>query len=92
MHKFLVHRRGDHVGVATTDIEAGERVVGVVLDDESRIEVETRAPVPLGHKLALEPLESGAPVVEYGVQIGVATDAVVRGDYVHTHNLRSARW
>jgi (2R)-sulfolactate sulfo-lyase subunit alpha len=92
MHKFLVHSPGDHVGVATADIEPGERVVGVVLDDQSRVEVEARGAVPLGHKLAIRTLEPGSTVLEYGTPIGVAPEGFAEGDYVHTHNLKSARW
>jgi (2R)-sulfolactate sulfo-lyase subunit alpha len=91
-HKFLVHRRGDHVGVATSDIEAGERVIGVFMDDDSTIEVEALAAVPLGHKIAIEALDSGAEVLEYGTRIGLAPSGLEVGDYVHTHNIRSARW
>ncbi len=40
MHKFLIHNHGDHVGVATSDIEAGEKVIGVFMDDNTTIEVE----------------------------------------------------
>jgi len=92
MHKFLIHRRGDHVGVATTDIDAGERVVGVFMDDDSTVEVEARAAVPLGHKIAIEDLDPGAEVLEYGTRIGRAPVGLAVGDYVHTHNLKSARW
>lgn len=92
MHKFLIHRAGDHVGVATSDIGAGERVVGVYMDDDSTVEVEAKGDVPLGHKIAVEGREAGGDVTEYGVRIGVAKDGFERGDYVHTHNLKSARW
>jgi (2R)-sulfolactate sulfo-lyase subunit alpha len=92
VHKFLIHRAGDHVGVATSDIGAGERVVGVYMDDDSTVEVEARGDVPLGHKIAVEDCEAGGDVTEYGARIGVAPDGLGRGDYVHTHNLKSARW
>ena len=91
-HKFLIHKRGDHVGVAVVDIEAGERVQGVFMDDDSAIDVEAKAPVPLGHKIAIAALDPGAEVLEYGIPIGKTTDAFEPGAYVHTHNLRSARW
>ena len=65
-HKFLVHHRGDHVGVAVTDIEAGERVQGVVMDDDSTVEVEARAGVPLGHKIAIATLASPVTVRQMG--------------------------
>lgn len=92
MHKFLIHKRGDHVGVATSEIAAGESVVGVYMDDESTVEVPARHDVPLGHKIAVEALEESAPVLEYGIQIGTTTASVEVGDYVHTHNIKSARW
>ncbi|QIN81437.1 hypothetical protein GBA63_01440 [Rubrobacter tropicus] len=92
MHRFLIHKGGDHVGVATSDIEAGEKVVGVYMDDDSMVEVEARGEVPLGHKIAVEGCEAGGDVTEYGVRIGKATEDIEVGDYVHTHNLKSARW
>ena len=92
MHRFLIHRGGDHVGVATSDIGAGERVVGVYMADDSTVEVEALGDVPLGHKIAVEGCEAGGDVTEYGVRIGRATEDFRRGDYVHTHNLKSARW
>lgn len=92
MHKFLVHQRGDHVGVATADIGAGEHVLGVFLDDESTIELDVRSAVPLGHKLAIRACGPGEPVLEYGVRIGTSPEGFAEGDYVHVHNLKSARW
>ncbi len=92
MHKFLIHKRGDHVGVATSDIGAGESVIGVYMDDDSLVEVEARGHVPLGLKIAVESCEPGGAVTEYGVQIGKAPEGLEVGDYVHTHNLKSARW
>jgi (2R)-sulfolactate sulfo-lyase subunit alpha len=91
-HKFLVHRRGDHVGVAVVDIVGGERVRGIFMDDDSTVDVEAKDPVPLGHKIAIASLVADAEVIEYGVPIGKATSAFEPGTYVHTHNLRSARW
>lgn len=92
MHKFLIHKRGDHVGVATSDIEEGETVVGVYMDDDSTVEVVSKGDVPLGHKIAVEECDGGGAVIEYGIQIGKAPDGLTVGDYVHTHNLKSARW
>ena len=91
-HKFLVHKRGDHVGVAVVDIASGERVHGIFMDDDSTIDVEARDPVPLGHKIAIATLAPDAQVLEYGIPIGKTTAPFEPGTYVHTHNLRSARW
>jgi (2R)-sulfolactate sulfo-lyase subunit alpha len=92
VHRFLIHKRGDHVGVATSDIEVGESVIGVYMDDDSTVKVEARGDVPLGHKIAVKACEPGGAVIEYGVQIGKAPEGLEVGDYVHIHNLKSARW
>jgi len=51
-----------------------------------------RAPIPLGHKVALRDIAASEPVTEYGEPIGLARVAITEGDLVHIHNLRSARW
>jgi (2R)-sulfolactate sulfo-lyase subunit alpha len=92
VHKFLIHQQGDHVGVATEPIVAGETVVGVYLDDDSTVEVAARGDVPLGHKIAVRATDADPAVLKYGVKIGNAIEPLQVGDYVHTHNLKSARW
>ena len=91
-HRFLIHKRGDYVGVAVADIEPGERVVGIYMDDDSAVEVEAVDPVPLGHKIAVVPAGDGDTVLEYGIPIGTSSVGFDVGAYVHVHNLRSARW
>jgi (2R)-sulfolactate sulfo-lyase subunit alpha len=92
VHKFLVHQAGDDVGVATAGIAAGEHVQGVFMDDSGTIEVEANAAVPLSHKIAIRDCKPGDPVIEYGIRIGIAPEGLRTGDYVHVHNLKSARW
>jgi (2R)-sulfolactate sulfo-lyase subunit alpha len=92
MHKALAHRRGDHVAVAVAPIAAGEEIVVVYLDDDAEQRVRARADVPYGHKVALAGLPEGAPVTEYAVQVGVTRTEIAPGDYVHTHNVKTARW
>jgi (2R)-sulfolactate sulfo-lyase subunit alpha len=92
MHKFLIHNHGDHVGVATSEIEAGEQVVGVFMDDDTTLEVVAHHAVPLGHKIAIADVPAGGDVLKYLVKIGVTQQGFVAGDYVHTHNLKTARW
>src|SRR5690242_11557777 len=43
--------------------------------------------IPAGHKIAVKPIEAGAPVKKYGQVIGFATAAIQSGTHVHTHNL-----
>lgn len=88
---FLAHRAHDHVAVAVREIEPGP-AHGCVLEDDADLTVSARQAIPLGHKIALVDLEKDAEVIEYGLRIGISTAAIAAGDYVHTHNLRSARW
>jgi len=90
-HRFLIHRQGDHVGVAVVDIDPGA-AVGVFMDDDSVVEISVTDAIPLGHKVAIADVAAEELVVEYGVPIGRASDAIATGNHVHTHNLRSARW
>ena len=91
----MIHRAGDSVGVATEDLEPGSSATGRYRDEadgDSAPAVEVVDAVPLGHKIALTELVEGDKVIEYGVEIGVATKAVTVGQHVHTHNLKGQRW
>ena len=46
------------------------------------------AGIPFGHKVALRDMPCGAPVLKYGVAIGVTTQAISQGEHVHVHNCR----
>lgn len=91
-HKFLVHHLGDSVGVAIEDIEAHQEVQGVILEDDSIVTVTVKDFIPLGHKIALQAIAKDEAVIEYRVTIGRATEKIKKGNYVHTHNLKTARW
>lgn len=87
----LIHNEGDHVGVAIRDLEPGDVLAGW-LDSNRREVIPVKEPIPLGHKVALVDLEAGAEVTEYTVRVALTRSAIERGAYVHTHNVRSARW
>ncbi len=88
---FLVHNEGDDVAVAVSDIEPG-RVTAVYMDSDRAESIDVRGKILLGHKVALKDLADGQDVIEYGVRIGIARSAIRRGELVHVHNIRSARW
>jgi (2R)-sulfolactate sulfo-lyase subunit alpha len=88
---FLVHNEGDHVGVAVQDVDPGRRRA-IYMDSDRAEEVDVSQAVPLGHKVALADLDGGADVIEYEVRIGITRRPVRRGELVHVHNIRSARW
>lgn len=90
--EFLVHYKGDDVGVATTDLRKGTEVQGVFLDTNETIRIRTLEDIPLGHKIALKDMKKDHDLIEYRNVIGVVFDDIASGCHVHTHNLKSKRW
>lgn len=43
--------------------------------------------IPFGHKVALCAIAVGAPIIKYGVTIGLAITPISKGEHVHVHNL-----
>ncbi|MBI2243615.1 MAG: hypothetical protein HYU55_06585 [Nocardioides sp.] len=62
------------------------------LDGAATRTVEVNAEIPLGHKVALCDVAEGQDLIEYGVRVGLVSVEIRTGDYVHVHNVRSARW
>lgn len=87
----LAHDSKDTVAVAVRDLDPGE-VVGGYLRGDDEIRVQLAEAVPLGHKVALVDMAVGEDVIEYGLRVGITTQPIAAGAYVHTHNVRSARW
>jgi (2R)-sulfolactate sulfo-lyase subunit alpha len=93
MIHFVVHDEGDSVGVVVVEgVKAGDRLSGWIMDQDKDIQVVAKSDIPIGHKLAIKPLDSGATVVKYGVDIGKAIAAIQVGEHTHVQNLRTKRW
>jgi len=61
-------------------------------DAELKVEKETitiNQDIPLGHKFALKNIQKGEKILKYGEIIGIATEDIAKGDWVHTHNIKS---
>ena len=80
---LLLLHPDDNILVARRDIAAGELVE---IDGQS---LTIPKAVELGHKLARRDLATDARVLKYGAPIGSMKSAVMRGEHVHLHNLRS---
>lgn len=61
--------------------------VATALRGLSQGEAGAREAIPRGHKIALLPIATGAPVRKYGQIIGYAATEIAQGAHVHTHNL-----
>jgi len=90
---LLVHEHKDNVGVVVVEgLKAGTTMLGVVTADNSSFEIEAKADIPIGHKVALGDLKSGDTAIKYGEDIGRFVADVTRGSHVHVHNLKTKRW
>lgn len=92
MIQFLVHEKGDNVGVATVDIKASEVAQGLFMDTQASIEIKPLQDIPLGHKIALTDIAVDGSVIKYGADIGLVVADIKAGEHVHTHNLKTRRW
>jgi hypothetical protein len=81
----LVISDRDNVATALEALEPGRAI------EIAGRSVTVRESIALGHKIALQPIAAGEPVIKYGSPIGLATAAIAPGAHVHTHNLASSR-
>lgn len=80
----------DNVASIFAEVFAGD-TVEVMARDGSLDAVAVHEDIPYGHKVALADIPAGETVWKYGESIGIAAKDIKRGDYVHVHNLDSAR-
>jgi altronate hydrolase len=76
-------RDADNVAVAKSPIPAGWEISR---PDGSHAFL-TRHDIAAGHKIALEDIADGDPILKYGQIIGFAKGTVSAGDHVHCHNV-----
>lgn len=69
----------DNVVVALDNIVSGTEVHGVKAAED----------IARGHKMAIEDINEGENIVKYGYPIGHATKDIKKGEWVHTHNLKT---
>ncbi len=79
----------DNVATLTDDAAPGTDVVFRLGAEQRALTAEDR--IPFGHKVAIEAIGAGDPVVKYGEHIGLARCPIELGRHVHLHNVRSLR-
>ncbi|MEE1109778.1 MAG: altronate dehydratase family protein [Lachnospiraceae bacterium] len=73
----------DIVAVALTEIKAGTELT------VDGISVTANEDIMRGHKIALFDIKAGDPVIKYGNPIAIAQKDIKKGDWVHTHNVKT---
>jgi altronate dehydratase small subunit len=81
----------DNVATITSDVEPIDEVE--ILDPQGAIISKTKLTdeIGFGHKIALKPCEKGDEIIKYGEVIGIASESIPSGAWIHTHNVESKR-
>jgi altronate dehydratase small subunit len=88
-HRAIVMKFSDNVATVVETIEPG---TDAILEIEGqRLIVRVFERIPFGHKFAVRDIGKGELVLKYGEPIGVATQDIGAGRYVHVHNVESSR-
>jgi altronate hydrolase len=66
----------DNLIVAVDTVSAGASIEGIT----------ATVRIPRGHKMATMRIEHGQPIFKFGQIIGFATEAILPGSHIHTHN------
>ena len=80
MKDHIKIHENDNVIVALQEIKEGTVVEGV----------QALCDIPAGHKMAIVDIPEGADVIKYGFRIGNAKEAIPAGQWIHTHNVKTA--
>ncbi len=90
---FIVHDKADTVGVLVVEnSQAGQELTGWIMETDETVTLKALDAVPLGHKIALNPINPGDTVLKYGHDVGRAVAAIGKGHHVHVHNMKTKRW
>lgn len=79
MENALKINENDNVAVALTDLNKGEIIFDIILSDD----------IKKGHKFALRNITENEEIIKYNYSIGIATKNIKKGEWVHSHNLKT---
>ncbi len=90
---FIVHDTADSVGVVVVEgIKKGQTLTGWVMATDDTVKLACLDAIPIGHKVALAPMNKGDTVIKYGHDIGKVVKPIKKGGHVHVHNIKTKRW
>ena len=78
MFNIIKLNEKDNIGVAPMSIPENTKI---------NFDVLTKDKIPFGHKISLTEIKKGSFVYKYGQIIGTASNDILSGQHVHSHNL-----
>lgn len=82
----------DNVATTMSDVSNGEQLDVVDTHRDIILSIKTFENLAFGHKIALRDLRPGDKIIKYGEVIGIASKPIKVGEWVHTHNVNSAKF
>ena len=82
-NKFIIMHLDDDCATALIDISKDTELKA------KDILISLNQDIPMGHKFSLKDINKGDLIKKYGQTIGIATEDIKKGDWIHTHNLTS---
>ena len=90
MQNFLKINEKDNVVVALQTLPEGTVIsVPAAEGAQTAYVVSAGQEIPAGHKMAICDIPEGGEVIKYGYRIGIAKTEIRKGDWVHTHNMKT---
>lgn len=83
MKELIKLHHSDNVAIALINLTAGQTIH---VDD---IELTLKEDIVKGHKVALTHLTKNQHITKYGSPIGFALNDIGKGDWIHTHNIKT---
>lgn len=77
-NRYIKINENDNVAITVHAIPAGTVVMEDILANQD---------IPQGHKIALNEIGVGKPIIRYGVTLGYAVQPIQKGDWIHEHML-----
>ena len=82
--RIIVMNSEDNCATSLEDIPKDEEIE----IKEGKI-IKINHNIPFGHKFALTDISTGELIKKYGQIIGIVTEDIKKGDWIHTHNIKS---
>lgn len=88
MQDFIKIHDNDNVIVALNAIPAGTELT--VPMEGGKLTVTAQEEIPAGHKMAVKEIPADGEIIKYGFRIGNAKEDIHKGQWIHTHNIKTA--
>ena len=82
-NKYIIIDSKDNCATALDDIP---RDTKIKLKDKI---IKLNHHISFGHKFAINNIKKEDHIIKYGEIIGIATESISEGDWIHTHNIKS---